>query len=78
MSGWQRGLALGMIGTWTHFAVHSLVDTLLVNNIHLHLAVLLGLAAYLDRASSVAFTDQRFRIRDHRRGESEKGFVVGT
>ncbi|MGC9346956.1 MAG: O-antigen ligase family protein [Anaerolineae bacterium] len=49
LTGWQRGLALGMIGTWTHFAVHSLVDTLLVNNIHLHLAVLLGLAAYVVR-----------------------------
>jgi O-antigen ligase len=62
LTGWQRGLALGMIGSWTHFAVHSLVDTLLVNNVHLHLSVLLGLAAYLGRTVSsgkVASRDPR-------------------
>ncbi len=39
----MRGLALGLLGTWTHLAVHSLVDKLYVNNLFLHIGVLLGL-----------------------------------
>ncbi len=45
LTGLQRGLALGLLGAFTHFAVHSLVDNLLVNNVQLHLGVLLALAA---------------------------------
>jgi len=45
--GWQRGLALGLLGAWVHFAAHSLVDNLLVNNVHLHVAVLAALTATL-------------------------------
>lgn len=41
--GLRRGLAVGLLGTWTHLTVHQLVDSLYVNNIHLLLAVLLGL-----------------------------------
>ncbi len=44
---WRRGLALGLIGAWTHLAVHSLVDNLLVNNAHLHAGVLLALSAWV-------------------------------
>ena len=40
-----RGLALGLLGAWTHLAVHSFVDKLYVNNLFLHLGVMLGLAA---------------------------------
>jgi O-antigen ligase len=40
-----RGLALGLLGTWTHLAIHSLVDKLYVNNLFLHVGVLLGLLA---------------------------------
>ncbi len=46
LSGWRRSLLLGVIGSWTHLAVHSLVDNLLVNNVHLHVGVLLALNAW--------------------------------
>jgi putative inorganic carbon (HCO3(-)) transporter len=41
----KRGLALGLLGTWTHLAVHSFVDKLYVNNLFLHIGVMLGLLA---------------------------------
>ena len=47
LAGWRRGLALGLLGAFTHFAVHSLVDNLLVNNVQLQLGVMLALAAIL-------------------------------
>lgn len=40
-----RGLVLGLLGTWTHLAVHSVVDKLYVNNLFLHIGVMLGLLA---------------------------------
>ena len=46
-SGWERGLALGLAGAWTHFCVHNLVDNILVNNVHLHLGVMFALSAWL-------------------------------
>jgi O-antigen ligase len=48
-TGWRRGLALGLLGAWTHFSVHHLFDNLYVNNVHLHVGVMLGLAALLAR-----------------------------
>ncbi|MBN2303018.1 MAG: O-antigen ligase family protein [Anaerolineae bacterium] len=41
----MRGLVLGLLGTWTHLAVHSFVDKLYVNNLFLHIGVMLGLLA---------------------------------
>jgi putative inorganic carbon (hco3(-)) transporter len=41
--GFRRGLALGLLGAWTHLAVHSLFDKLYVNNLFLHIGVMLGL-----------------------------------
>ena len=46
-TGWLRGLALGLAGAWTHFTVHNFVDNILVNNVHLHLGVLLALSAWV-------------------------------
>ncbi len=46
-AGWRRGLAIGLLGAWTHFSVHHLFDNLYVNNVHLHVGVMLGLAAAL-------------------------------
>jgi O-antigen ligase len=43
----KRGLALGLLGTWTHLAVHSFVDKLYVNNIFLHVGVMVGLLAII-------------------------------
>ena len=38
-----RGIALGLLAIWTAVTVHHLVDKLYVNNIYIHLGVLLGL-----------------------------------
>jgi len=38
-----RGLAIGLLGAWTHLAVHNLFDNLYVNNAHLLIGLLLGL-----------------------------------
>lgn len=45
--GIQRGLALGLLGVWTHLAVHSVFDKLYVNNLFLHLGAMLGLIGVL-------------------------------
>jgi len=47
VAGRTRGLALGLVGAWTHFSVHNFVDNILVNNVHLHLGVLLALSAWV-------------------------------
>lgn len=47
LRGWQRGLAIGLLGAWTHLSVHHLFDNLYVNNVHLHIGVMLGLVAVL-------------------------------
>jgi O-antigen ligase len=46
-SGWARGVALGLIGAWTHLSVHHLVDKLYVANLHLHIGALLGVLSVL-------------------------------
>ena len=46
-SGWQRGLALGLLGVWAHLLAHQAVDNLHVNNINLLLAVELGVLCAL-------------------------------
>lgn len=45
--GWQRGLAIGLLGAWTHLSVHHFVDKLVVANLHLHLGALLGILTIL-------------------------------
>lgn len=45
--GLTRGVAVGLLGAWTHISVHHLLDNLYVNNVHLHIGVLLGLAAFI-------------------------------
>ncbi len=42
-SGLSRGIALGLLGAWTHLTVHHLFDNLYVNNAHLLVGLLLGL-----------------------------------
>ncbi len=46
-AGWQRGLALGLLGVWAHLLAHQVVDNLHVNNINLLLAAQLGLVCAL-------------------------------
>ncbi len=45
--GWQRAVALGLLGMWTHLSVHQLVDKLYVANIHLHIGAALGVLSIL-------------------------------
>jgi O-antigen ligase len=47
--GLARGAAIGLLGAWTHLGVHSLLDNLFVNNVHLQVGVMLGILAYLLR-----------------------------
>ena len=44
-SGWQRALARGILAAGAHLAAHSVVENLFVNNVHLHVASLLGMLA---------------------------------
>src|SRR5262249_39840631 len=41
--GLNRGLALGILGAFTHLMLHSLFDKLYVDNMSLHIGVMLGL-----------------------------------
>jgi len=50
--GLLRGVAIGLLGTWTHLSVHHLLDNLYVNNVHLHVGVLLGLLAFIVQQTS--------------------------
>ena len=48
--GLLRGIAIGLLGTWTHLSVHHFLDNLYVNNVHLYVGVLMGLLAWLARS----------------------------
>ena len=45
--GWKRGLAVGIMGVFTHLSVHNLFDNLYVHGMYLHIAVLLGITGVL-------------------------------
>ena len=47
--GLLRGVAIGLLGTWTHLTVHNFLDNLYVNNVHLHIGVMLGVLAFVIR-----------------------------
>jgi O-antigen ligase len=47
LDGWERGVALGLLGVWTAIAVHHLVDKLYVNNIYIQVGVMFGLLQVL-------------------------------
>lgn len=50
--GFMRGVALGLLGAWTHISVHHLLDNLYVNNVHLQIGVLLGILAFIIQQTS--------------------------
>ncbi len=52
--GLERGLALGLLGAWTHLSMHQVVDNLYVNNIHFLIAGLLALLVCLSQGSQGA------------------------
>lgn len=43
----DRGIALGLLGSWVALSVHHLVDKLYVNNLYVHLGAMFGLLALL-------------------------------
>jgi O-antigen ligase len=55
-TGLNRGLALGLLGAWTHLSAHQIVDNLYVNNIPLTIGALLGLLAVLAQPAGIAAT----------------------
>ena len=52
-SGWELGVAIGVLGVVIHLSVHNFVDNLYVHGMYLHLAILLGLAAGIARTKEV-------------------------
>lgn len=52
----QRGMAAGLLGSWTHIAIHSLLDKLYVNNLFLHIGALMGLLVILTVQGAYADT----------------------
>lgn len=61
----KRGILSGLLGTWAHFLAHSLVDKLTVNNLFLHLGVMLGLLAWASEDAACA----SLRDNDHAHGD---------
>lgn len=45
-----RGVAMGLLGAWVHLSVHHLFDNLYVDNVHLHIGVMLGVLCVLASA----------------------------
>ncbi len=50
----SRSIAIGLLGSWVYVAIHSIFDNLYVNNLFLHIGVLLGLLAILYRRMTQA------------------------
>lgn len=50
-----RAVLIGLLGTWVYLAVHSLTDNLYVNNLFLHLGVMLGILAVLYNQVRVSY-----------------------
>ena len=42
-----RAIAIGLLGSWTYIAVHSVFDNLYVNNLFLHIGILLSMLAII-------------------------------
>ena len=49
-----RAVAVGLLGCWTYVAVHSVFDNLFVNNLFLHIGVLLAVLAILHRQTTAS------------------------
>ncbi|MBZ0293715.1 MAG: O-antigen ligase family protein [Anaerolineae bacterium] len=48
----SRLIGIGLLGTWTYLSVHSFFDNLYVNNLFLHMGVMIGILAVLHRQTS--------------------------
>lgn len=56
LDGAEHGLALGLLACWAALTVHHLVDKLYVNNIYIHLGVMLGVLELLIRRAPSGIT----------------------
>jgi len=52
----SRSIAIGLLGAWTYIAIHSIFDNLYVNNLFLHIGLLLSILAILHQQSSKTIT----------------------
>jgi O-antigen ligase len=50
-----RLIAVGLLGTWTYLAVHSMFDNLYVNNLFLHIGLMFGILAALYNQASYQY-----------------------
>ena len=48
----SRSIAIGLLGAWTYIAIHSIFDNLFVNNLFLHIGLLLSILAILHQQVS--------------------------
>jgi O-antigen ligase len=48
----SRLIAVGLLGAWTYLSVHSIFDNLYVNNLFLHMGLMLGILAVLYNQAS--------------------------
>ena len=46
-SGWERSVAIGVLGVLVHLSVHNFFDNLFVHNMYVHIAILLALLPVL-------------------------------
>lgn len=59
-----RFVIVGLVGTWTYLAAHSLTDKLYVNNIFLHIGIMLGILVVLHR-QTINAVGMRFQSKWH-------------
>ncbi len=50
-SGWDRAVAIGVLGVLAHLSVHNFFDNLFVHNMYAHIAILLALLPVLTHAA---------------------------
>jgi putative inorganic carbon (HCO3(-)) transporter len=55
----HRSLMVGLFGTWIYLAVHSLLDNLYVNNLFIHIGVLLGLLAIVYQQTTQSYIEAK-------------------
>jgi putative inorganic carbon (HCO3(-)) transporter len=52
-SGWERGVAIGVLGMLTHLSIHNFFDNLFVHNMYAHIAILLALLPVLTNVAAL-------------------------
>lgn len=54
-----RSIAVGLLGTWVYLAIHSLTDNLYVNNLFVHLGLMLGILSVLSARTRMVNHSER-------------------